>query len=62
MTASIRTSVAGGVARLTLDRPDAMNSFDAETARSIADALDGFAADDAVRVLVLGSEGDAPRF
>ena len=57
MTASIRTSVAGGVARLTLDRPDAMNSFDAETARSIADALDGFAADDAVRVLVLGSEG-----
>ena len=57
MTASIRTSVAGGVARLTLDRPDAMNSFDAETARSIADALDGFAADDSVRVLVLGSEG-----
>jgi methylglutaconyl-CoA hydratase len=57
MTATIRTSVAGGVARITLDRADAMNSFDADTARAIADALDAFAADDAVRVLVLGSEG-----
>jgi methylglutaconyl-CoA hydratase len=49
--------VAGGVARLALHRPEAMNSFDADTARSIVEALDGFAADDAVRVLVLGSEG-----
>lgn len=57
MTAGIQTSVSGGVARLTLDRPDAMNSFDADMARAIAAALEGFAADDAVRVLVLGSEG-----
>lgn len=57
MTAGIQTSVGGGVARLTLDRPDAMNSFDADMARAIAAALEGFAADDAVRVLVLGSEG-----
>ena len=57
MTTSIQTSVTGGVARLSLVRPDAMNSFDADTARAIANALDGFAADDAVRVLVLGSEG-----
>ncbi len=57
MTGSIQTSVAGGVARLVLDRPDAMNSFDADMARAIAGALDGFARDDAVRVLVLGSEG-----
>ena len=57
MTTTIKTSVADGVARLTLNRPDAMNSFDADTARAIADALDGFAGDDAVRVLVLGSEG-----
>ena len=57
MTAGIQTSVGGGVARLTLDRPDAMNSFDADMARAIAAALESFAADDAVRVLVLGSEG-----
>jgi len=57
MTAGIQTSVGGGVARLVLDRPDAMNSFDADMARAIAAALEGFAADDAVRVLVLGSEG-----
>ena len=57
MTSSLKTSVAGGVARLTLDRPDAMNSFDADLARAIAAALDGFAGDDSVRVLVLGSEG-----
>ena len=57
MTAGIQTSVSGGVARLTLDRPDAMNSFDGDMARAIATALEGFAADDEVRVLVLGSEG-----
>ncbi len=49
--------MADGIARLTLDRPDAMNSFDADMARAIAAALDDFAADDGVRVLVLGSEG-----
>ena len=53
----MQTSVAGGIARLILHRPEAMNSFDADTARAIVEALDGFAADDSVRVLVLGSEG-----
>ena len=53
----VKTAVAGGVARLTLNRADQMNSFDGDTARAIIDAVEAFAADDAVRVLVVGSEG-----
>jgi len=53
----VKTAVAGGVARLTLNRADQMNSFDGHTARAIIDAVEAFAADDAVRVLVVGSEG-----
>ena len=55
----VKTAVAGGVARLTLNRDDRMNSFDGDTARAIIDAVEAFAADDAVRVLVVGSEGRA---
>jgi methylglutaconyl-CoA hydratase len=55
----VKTAVADGVARLTLNRDDRMNSFDGDTARAIVDAVDAFAADDAVRVLVVGSEGRA---
>jgi methylglutaconyl-CoA hydratase len=57
MGSTVKTAVANGVARLTLDRPDAMNSFDGETARAIVDAIEAFADDDAVRVLVMASEG-----
>jgi methylglutaconyl-CoA hydratase len=57
MVPLVKTAVAGGVARLTLNRPDQMNSFDGDTARAIVDAVEAFAADDAVRVLVVGSEG-----
>jgi methylglutaconyl-CoA hydratase len=59
MTATVKTVVADGVARLTLNRPDEMNSFDGDTARAIIDAVESFAEDDKVRVLVLGSEGNA---
>jgi methylglutaconyl-CoA hydratase len=55
----VKTAVADGVARLTLNRDDRMNSFDGDTARAIVDAIEAFAADDAVRVLVVGSEGRA---
>ena len=55
----VKTAVAGGVARLTLNRDERMNSFDGDTARAIVDAVEAFAADDAVRVLVVGSEGRA---
>jgi methylglutaconyl-CoA hydratase len=59
MTATVKTAVADGVARLTLCRPEEMNSFDGDTARAIVDAVERFADDDKVRVLVLGSEGNA---
>jgi methylglutaconyl-CoA hydratase len=57
MTESILTTVEDGVATLRLNRPDDMNSLDADTARAIRDAVEGFGSDPAVRVLVLGGEG-----
>ena len=59
MVATVQTAVADGVARLTLHRPREMNSFDGDTARAIVEAVESFADDDAVRVLVVGSEGRA---
>ncbi len=59
MTSSVLTRLEGGVATLMLNRPADMNSLDAATARAIVDALDTFAGDAAVRVLVLGGEGAA---
>lgn len=57
MTDPILTKVEGGVATLTLNRPKAMNSFDGDTARAIIDAVEAFAADEAVRTLVVASDG-----
>ncbi|MDO8973715.1 enoyl-CoA hydratase/isomerase family protein [Reyranella sp.] len=57
MTDTILTKVEGGVATLTLNRPKAMNSFDGDTARAIIDAVEAFAADEAVRTLVVASGG-----
>ena len=57
MSASVQTSVENGVATLRLCRGKQMNSFDADTARAIRDAVESFARDDAVRVMVLAGEG-----
>ena len=57
MTDTILTKVEGGVATLTLNRPKEMNSFDGDTARAIIDSVEAFAADEAVRVLVIASDG-----
>ena len=59
MTDSILTSFEQGVATLTLNRPDAMNSFDADTARAIIEVVGDFTADDEVRVMVIAGEGRA---
>jgi methylglutaconyl-CoA hydratase len=59
MSASVLTRVEQGVATLTLNRPKEMNAFDGETARAIVEAVEGFAADLAVRVLVVAGEGPA---
>jgi methylglutaconyl-CoA hydratase len=57
MNASVRTSVENGVATLRLCRGEQMNSFDADTARAIRDAVESFARDTTVRVMVLAGEG-----
>jgi methylglutaconyl-CoA hydratase len=57
MSDKVLASIDNGVATLQINRPDEMNSLDAETARAITDTVDGFAADPAVRVMVLASGG-----
>lgn len=59
MSDTVLTSIDAGVATLRLNRPDAMNSFDADTARAIRDTVEAFAADESVRVMVLAAEGRA---
>jgi len=56
---SIRYCVDGAVARITLDRPDVLNSFNGEMARELQAALDEAAADTAVRALHLTGAGRA---
>ncbi len=56
---SILFAIDHGIATLTLNRPKAMNSFDAETARAMVDMLEIFATDDRVRVLVVAGNGTA---
>jgi len=57
--ATIRFEVAGGIARLTLDRPDKLNSFTEQMHAELRDALDRVHSDKAVRVLVLTGAGRA---
>ena len=57
MADTIQIEAGRGVAVLTLNRPDAMNALDAETARGLVDALDRLAMDRDLRVLVLAANG-----
>ena len=57
MTRTVKTGVENGVATLTLNRPKEMNALDADTARAVIEAVEGFAADPDVRVLVVAGEG-----
>ena len=47
----------GGVARVTLDRPEVHNAFNGDLIRSLAAAFHELAHDDAVRVVVLAGAG-----
>jgi len=53
----IQFDVREGVARLTLNRPDKMNSFNADMHAEIRHALDSIQTNMAVRVLVLTGAG-----
>lgn len=48
---------ARGVLYLTMDRPEVHNAFDDEQIARLTDALNAAAADESVRVVVLGSTG-----
>ncbi len=50
---------AGGVATITLNRPDVLNSFTRPMARRLRDALDRVGADDTLRAVVLTGAGRA---
>jgi 2-(1,2-epoxy-1,2-dihydrophenyl)acetyl-CoA isomerase len=54
---SIKFSIANGIAVLTLNRPDRLNSFTQAMHREVRDALDQLQADKTVRVLVLTGAG-----
>lgn len=54
---TIRMDVAGGLARLTLDRPDRLNGMTNQMVREAHDAVAEVAAHGSVRVLVLTGEG-----
>ena len=56
---TLRYEVQGGLARLTLDRPDAMNGMTNRMVREATDALELAAGDRTVRVLVLTGAGRA---
>ena len=56
---NIQFAVEAGVARLTLNRPDKLNSFTGEMHAELRDALDRVHADKAARVLVLTGAGRA---
>jgi 2-(1,2-epoxy-1,2-dihydrophenyl)acetyl-CoA isomerase len=59
MASPVQYDVAGGVATVTLSRPDAMNSLDTATKDALLDALRGAADDAAVRCVVVTGSGRA---
>ena len=56
---NILFSIEAGIALLTLNRPDKLNSFTGEMHAELRDALDRVQADKAARVLVLSGAGRA---
>jgi enoyl-CoA hydratase len=56
---TIRFERRGPVARLTLDRPHALNALSTPLMAEVTDALDRIEADDAIRVVVLMGAGRA---
>ena len=54
----IRYEVAGGIARVTIDRQERLNAFTTHTAEELIDALTAAAWDRTVGVIVLAGAGD----
>ena len=58
MSDNIRVSVADGVCTVAIDRPEKKNSLTRAMYAGLADAIEGSAADPAVRCLLLTGSGD----
>jgi enoyl-CoA hydratase/carnithine racemase len=58
MTDEVLSEVEGGVARVTINRPDRRNAMSYGVMRGLRDAMAAAKADDAVRVVVLTGAGD----
>lgn len=59
MSDTVLTAFAGGIATVTLNRPDRLNAIDVETLEALVAALDRVSADDEVRCAVLAGAGRA---
>lgn len=59
MSEPVLYAVVGGVATITLNRPDAMNGLDVPTKVALRDAVQQAAGDDDVRAVVLAGSGRA---
>ena len=58
-TAAITLTVDSGVATLTLNRPEAMNAFNAQMSRELIEAFDETDRNDAIRAVVVTGAGKA---
>ena len=58
MTSLVRVEVAGRVATVTLDRPEALNAISTELAVELAEAVEPLATDPGVRAVVLTGAGE----
>lgn len=56
-TDRVTCAVSGGLARVELNRPEAANAFDLDTARSFDAVIDRIAADDSVQAVLLTGAG-----
>lgn len=57
MSASVSLTLDAGIARLTLNRPDKLNSFTRQMHAELRSALDAIESDDTVRAVVLTGAG-----
>lgn len=55
---NVLTAVDGGVATLTINRPDKMNALNSPTRSALVAALDGIAGNDDARVVVITGAGE----
>jgi methylglutaconyl-CoA hydratase len=56
---TVRREIRGNIGWITLDRPEVRNALSSELMDAVGESLDAFAADDAVRAIVIAGAGPA---